>query len=257
MSSITGPPTRREKNRIATQADIKATARDLLIETGPTGVSLREIARRLNMSAPAIYRYYDGLEALLSALCVDLYTELRETLLSDMDAHPPEDLLDRVLTAARSFRRWAVTHQAEFIFMFASRAPGAVITHQGDTAAVLDPDTEPYRSMLAFSNVFGNVFNRIYHQSDQERGYPLHTPRIPRLSPGLRDEIHRCSEAIGIRDMPIEFAYTFHSFWIRLYGLVSMEVFGQLPVIRHAGDLLEAELQDMADHFGVDLSARS
>lgn len=198
MPSITDRPTRREQQRANTKAAIKATARELLIESGPTGISLRAIARRLDLSAPALYRYFDNLEALLTDLCVDLYDDLRGSMLHNMDKHAPEDLLGRVLTAARSFRSWAVKHHAEFVFMFASQAPGAVIISRGSSRSALDPDAEPYRSMLRFSNVFGDMFHRIYHQSDEERGYPLQTPRIPPLPPGLRDEIQQCGEAIGM-----------------------------------------------------------
>lgn len=254
VSSITDHPSRRDKRRADTKADIKAIARELLIDSGPAGISLRAIARRLNLSAPALYRYFDSLEALQTDLCADLYIELRNHLQDATDTRPPEDLLGRLLTAARGFRTWAIANQAEFVFMFASQVPDS-IARINRARAEPDPAAEPYRSMLQFNAIFGYLFNRIYHQTADERGFPLHPPTIPPIPHRLREEIDQCSRAMGMADIPIEYTYTFHTFWIRLYGMVAMEVFGQLPVLAHAEALFEAELHAMANQFGVDPSA--
>lgn len=51
-------PTRRERLRTATLAEIKEGARRLLVTGGVDAVSLRAIARDMGMTAPAIYRYF-------------------------------------------------------------------------------------------------------------------------------------------------------------------------------------------------------
>lgn len=255
MESITpSPPTRRERQRTETTAQIKAAARELLVDAGPSAISLRAIARNMGMSAPGLYRYFPNLDALLTQLCADLYIELGAYMEGECAKLPETDLLGRLLAAARGFRSWAVTNRAEFTLMFASLAPGTVIAGPGCSAANLDADTEPYRSMLAFSKIFGRMFDQIYRQSDAERGYAILTPAIPPLTPQLRSEILRCAYAIDAQ-VPVEFAYAFNSFWIRLYGLVAMEVFGQLPVVEQAEAMLEAELFDMAAKLGVALDS--
>lgn len=245
------PTDRRQRRREATAAEIKAAAREQLVTYGPTGISLRAVAREVGMSAPALYRYFPSLEALVVGLCVDLYTELREFLLTEADRH--DDDLTKLVVAARSFRTWAVTHRPEFALMFASLIPGAVIAKPGCAASELDPEAEPYASMLRFSQVFGDLITRVYQQPDAERGFAINLPALPPLTEGLRAEILRCAEAIGI-EAPIEFAYAFHSYWVRLYGLVAMEVFGQLPVIEEAEAHFDAELSDMATRLGVPVS---
>ena len=245
-------PSRREKQRADTINEIKTAARDLLTESGPTGVSLRAIARTLGMSAPALYRYFPSLDALITALCTDLYTDLCQYMMDECDQLPETELVGRLIVAARGFRRWAVNHRTEFSLMFASLLPGALIASPGCGAATLDPETEPYKSMLGFSRIFGGMFNAIYHQTDAERGFTLTTPPLPPLTDALRDEVLRCVQAIGA-DVPIEYAYQFHSFWIRLYGLVAMEVFGQLPVLEQGEALLDAEIYSMAGELGVTL----
>lgn len=243
---------RRRRRRDVASAEIKAAARAQLVAHGPTGISLRAVAREVGLSAPGVYRYFPSLEALIVALCVDLYDELRAFMESEAEGR--ENLLAKLVVAARSFRTWAVGHRPEFALMFASLVPGAVLTKPGCSSAELDPEAEPYASMLRFSQFFGALISRIYHQSDEERGFRIDLPALPPLTEELRAEVHRCAEAIGI-DAPIEFAYAFHSYWIRLYGLVAMEVFGQLPVIQEAEAHFDAEMSDMATRLGVPLRA--
>lgn len=253
MESVTTvPPTRREKQRASTIAEIKAVARELLVQTGPSGISLRAIARQMGISAPGLYRYFPSLEALITELCADLYSELREHMESECDKLPAENVIQRLLVAARAFRSWAVSHRPEFTLMFASLAPGSVIAGPGCVGASLDPEVEPYASMLRFSRVFGRMFNQVFTQSDEERGFSIVMPEPPPMSQALQEELIRCAVAIGM-DVPLGFAFMFHSFWVRLYGLVAMEVFGQLPVVEQAEALFEAELFAMAGQLGVRL----
>ncbi len=50
-----------------------AAGRELLAEHGPTGVSLREVARAVGVSHNAPYRHFESREALLAAIATDGY----------------------------------------------------------------------------------------------------------------------------------------------------------------------------------------
>ncbi len=50
---------------------IKATAWEQIAEAGTAALSLRAIARKLGITAPAIYNYYPDRDALVTALIVD------------------------------------------------------------------------------------------------------------------------------------------------------------------------------------------
>lgn len=239
-------PNRRERVRNATVAEIKSVARDQLTADGPLAISLRAIARDMGMSAPALYRYFPSLEALLVALCVDLYDELRAFMVAECDKLDEHDYIGRVIIAARAFRTWAIGHQPEFTLMFASVSP--VASHAGPH----DPEVEPHAAALRFSQVFGHLFSKLYRQSDAERGFPLPAPATPPMSTELTEELLFCTRAIGA-DVPVEFAYTFLSYWVRLYGVVAMEVYGQLPIIQHPDQLFNAMLGEMAEQLHVDI----
>src|SRR5258705_7881123 len=92
---MTPTPTRRERLRTATVAEIKDHGRRLLTNGGPTAISLRAIARDMGMTAPAIYRYFPSLEALVHELTEDLYDELRENIEAARDALAAADPLTR------------------------------------------------------------------------------------------------------------------------------------------------------------------
>jgi len=59
---------------------ILETARSLLEEAGPGGLSLREIARRLDVSAPSAYHHFASLDAIAVALAEQGFDELTERL---------------------------------------------------------------------------------------------------------------------------------------------------------------------------------
>ena len=240
-------PNRRERVRNATVAEIKSVARKQLTANGPAAISLRAIARDMGMSAPALYRYFPSLEALLVALVVDLYDELRVYMEGACDELPEGDHVGRILVAANSFRTWAVGHRPEFTLMFAS-----VDLHTGGSAHE-DPNAEPHAAATRFSQVFGKIFHDLYRQTDEERGFPLPTPAVPSMSPELQVELVACAHTIGA-DVPVEFSYMFLTYWIRLYGVVAMEVHGQLPVIEHPDLLFNAMLAEMAAQLQVDIS---
>ncbi|GIG66332.1 TetR/AcrR family transcriptional regulator [Phytomonospora endophytica] len=240
-------PNRRERVRNATVAEIKSVARDQLTGDGPGAISLRAIARDMGMSAPALYRYFPSLEALLVALVVDLYDELRGFMETACAELPEGDRIGRLLVAAKSFRAWAVAHRPEFTLMFAS------VDLHSEGSAHHDPTAEPHAAAARFSQVFGRIFHELYRQTDEERGFPLPTPAVPNMSPGLQAELVACAHTIGA-DVPVEFSYMFLTYWIRLYGVVAMEVHGQLPVIEHPDLLFNAMLAEMAAQLRVDIT---
>ena len=68
--------TARERVREEMTAEILAVARAHVAREGAAALSLRSIARDLEMAPSALYRYFDGRDALLSALILDAYEAL-------------------------------------------------------------------------------------------------------------------------------------------------------------------------------------
>jgi len=116
--------TRRERLREATIAEIKQTARQQMAEEGAAALSLRAIARQMGMTAPALYRYFENRDALVTALIADAYTSLAVALETARDALAPDDHHGRLLAAALAYRDWAVTHSQDYALIFGTPIPG-------------------------------------------------------------------------------------------------------------------------------------
>src|SRR5579863_1026318 len=61
-------PDRRARRRQETIAEILDIARDVMTEEGVNGLSLAEVARRLGIQPPSIYKYFPSLMAIYDAL---------------------------------------------------------------------------------------------------------------------------------------------------------------------------------------------
>jgi AcrR family transcriptional regulator len=219
---------RRDRVRAATVTEIRDTARRLLVADGPDGLTLRAIAREMGMTAPALYRYFPSREALLEHLVQELYGELAGTLEAARDGEPADSPAAGLTAASRAFRRWALDHPAEFGLLFGSPIPGVGVEDRG-------PDDPSIR----FGRVFGELIARVYGQTR----FPV--PADADVDPALRSQLERWMATFPV-PLPVGVAQVFLSCWIRLYGMVAMEVFGHLTfALGDAEPLFEAELADL------------
>ncbi len=81
---------RRDRRRLATRAEILAAARELLLEVGPEGLSLRQVARRADYSPAALYTYFPSRDSLIAALFAESFERL-DAYLRRVPADLPPD----------------------------------------------------------------------------------------------------------------------------------------------------------------------
>lgn len=229
-------PTRRERVRAATQAELTAAARKLLVQAGTDAVSLRAIAAELGMTAPAIYRYFGSREDLLNALVDELYDELASYLLDVRESYRDGTLSQRFLFTSRAFRVWALEHRAEFGLLFGAPIPGVGTSHSPDPA-----EDRGHR--------FGQVWLELFIEL---AAVASPTPRWRRpISRQLRAEINGYIDRIG-QPVSVDLALLFLSCWERLYGAVCTEVFGHLHfALEDASALFEDQLDEAAERLGI------
>src|ERR671924_528161 len=79
-------PTRREHRHQSTRDEIMEVARKHIADEGAAALSLREIARQMRMTAPALYRYFKSRDDLVTALIVTAYDSLADALEAARDA---------------------------------------------------------------------------------------------------------------------------------------------------------------------------
>jgi AcrR family transcriptional regulator len=236
---VVGPAaSRRDRARARTLAEIKAAARAELVAHGPGGIQLRAVARQVGLTAPALYRYYPGLDELVQDLTADLMWELVGRMEAARDAEPTGNPFTRMLVVAREFRRWAVSHPPEFGLVFAS--PPATWGTQERTPCQEAGDQ--------FGNVFATLFLQMW------RAAPFSVPEVDHLAPGLEPTLapywtwltHELAPGI-----PMGAVVRFLEGWVRIYGSVALETFGHLQWSMSDGEpLFEQTLMGLAELVG-------
>ncbi|NEA37405.1 TetR/AcrR family transcriptional regulator [Streptomyces sp. SID13031] len=234
---LSTPTTRRDRQRAATVAEIKAAARKLLVEGGASAVGLRAVARELGLSAPALYRYFGSHEDLISALIADLYDELTDALIELRDGDPEADLGGKLFLVAGGLRDWALAHPAEFGLLFGAPVPNPHADDHDLTAGHL--------AAMRFGAVFKDLVAQIYRQK------PFPHPAEEQFGAELVAQLKQNSEFFD--GMPAGAVYLSLTYWTRLYGLICMEVFGQLHwALEDAGAYFEAQLFEIGEALGLD-----
>ena len=236
------PVSRRDRVRADTFREIKETARQVLVKQGVDGLALRAVAREMGMTAPALYRYFHSREDLVENVVADLYDELTAVLEAARDDARPATPPTQLLACARAFRHWATTHHAEFGLLFGSAGDGVVPTHDHT------PDREKSLAELAAQR-FGAVFAVLVAQIYADRHFPV--PAEDEIEPPLQEQLLAWCTEFPVQ-LPLGVMQVFLSCWIRLYGLVCMEVFGHLRfALADAEPMFEAELHSLAQVLGV------
>jgi AcrR family transcriptional regulator len=234
-------PRRRDRVRAATTAEIKLTARRILVTEGPDAVSLRAIAREMGMTAPALYRYFASHEELLKHVIADIFTELAgdiRTAIASAAVASGGDMTAKVLAACWEFRRWSLGHPREFRLIFATPLPGLHVQHDEITA----------ESGGQFGNTFFALMLELY------RKQPFPVPPDEQIDDGLKVQLERYRDGLGqlAAGLPLGLLLVFLRCWVRLYGIVSLEVFGQLSFALDDGrPMFELMLAEMAPLVGL------
>jgi AcrR family transcriptional regulator len=238
--TVAESPSRRERARADTLREIKQTARQVLVERGVDGLALRAVAREMGMTAPALYRYFASREDLVENVVADLYDELCDVLEAVRDAAEPATPAVQLMEVSRAFRRWATTHHPEFGLLFGSA---------GEDVLPADVQTHGERPVQLAAARFGAVFAALVAQIYLERGFPV--PADDDLDPGLKAQLLAWCAKLPVA-LPLGVISVFLSCWIRLYGMVCMEVFGHLRfALQDAEPMFEAELRSLGEVLGV------
>ena len=235
-------PSRRDRVRAATTDEIKQTARRILVAEGPEAISLRAIAREMGMTAPALYRYFSSRENLLRNVVGDIFSEIagdiRAAAIQAGEASGG-DVTAKLIAACREFRHWALSHREEFGLLFGTPLPG------------LEPLQHDKIDDCAME--FATTFMALFLELWQRHPFPV--PADNQMDPGLVAQLARYTSGFGV-DLPAGAALIFLRCWVRLYGMVSLEVFEHLSfALDDAAPLFEYTLAELAALVGLDYAA--
>lgn len=121
-TSDPGPVDRRARRRRETIDEILAIADDVMTEEGVNGLSLSEIARRLGVKPPSIYKYFDSLMAIYDALFGRGQRAHLESMRSAMARAEPG--LEALAAGLEASGRWCLANPATAQLLFWRPVPG-------------------------------------------------------------------------------------------------------------------------------------
>lgn len=112
------PTARQDKRHQETRDEILVAARDLVAEKGARKLTVRELAGRVDLTAPALYRYFpDGKDEVLLALAAQDLDHLSAHLLTVPDTLPVDE---RLIEIGLAYIQFAREHPAELDLLFES-----------------------------------------------------------------------------------------------------------------------------------------
>ena len=141
--AASAPRSARARVREEMTAEILAVAAAHVARDGAAALSLRSIARDLGMAPSALYRYFDGRDALLSALILSAYEDLADAAGGAADRAAASGVTEDVvrwLAVPHAMRAWALDHPHRWGLIFGTPVPG----YDAPEATV-----EPYSRMAA------------------------------------------------------------------------------------------------------------
>lgn len=191
----------------ATRQAIKDVARALMTDKGTAGLSLRAIARQLDMTAPALYHYFPSLDDLITALIVDAFTGHATHVrnVRDEAALNGHSYSNQIFQAALAYRQWLIDNPIQFQLTYGNPIPGY--------SAPSDVTTPAARQI-------GEIFM-------ETMAAGLHTGEIK-----LANGFHQVPSANqmhyhNVLHIPPDIAQAYHALnyaWSMMHGIVALEI---------------------------------
>lgn len=230
------PPTRRERFRQATIEEIKYTAREQMASEGPAGLSLRAVARAMNITPSALYRYFEGIDDLITALCVDAYNALADAVTEAVAAAPAEDHIARWRAFAHAVRDWALANPADYALIYGTPLPGYQAP-EGVTRPAARRYFEVPLRVIAGAVIAGTI--------DLDRAHLQYEPKV---NPGLLSSWNEAGVPMDARLIAVMIGAA-----VLLQGHITYELFGHFNWLENAPDLVwNGNLNAMMITMGFD-----
>jgi AcrR family transcriptional regulator len=189
---------RRARRRRETIEEILDIAEAVMAEEGVNGLSLAEVARRLGVQPPSIYKYFPSLMAVYNALFLRGQCEHLEVMRAAMaDAQPGLDALTKGLEASG---RWALANRAVAQLLFWRPVPSFEPSDEAMAPSVemvglqrrafadavaageLGPEADSDEAVYLVSTLITGVLSQAFaNEPGLEWGKGRFTPTFPKL----------------------------------------------------------------------------
>jgi len=209
-----------------------------MAEYGTAGLSLRGIARELDVTAPALYNYYARLDDLITALIVDAYTALAEVLEAADAGQPRARHADRLMAVLLAYREWAMAHPVDFSLIYGNPIPG----YRAPAEATTPPARRGFAVILAI------LAEALASGELQPQPEHLHQP------PDLHVRLPSAGETQA-EPVPPAVIYLGVMGWTRIHGMIMLELFNHTDTLvdNHAA-FYRHEVESLLRSIGLSIT---
>ena len=227
--------TRRDRLRDLTITEIKATARQQMAESGTAGISLSAIARAMEMSAPALYRYFASRDHLVTALIVDAFKDLADTMQAAELAVEAKTSAEKIAASCLAYREWAIAHPVDFQLIYGAPIPGYVAPAEITVPLARRPFDGLVRHFLEAYRTGELIIP------------PEHTPVPASIAAHLAIWLPEAGY-----DLPELLLCSLMSIWARIHGMVMLEIFEHMrPVVGDCAAFYRYEIGALLQQLGL------
>jgi AcrR family transcriptional regulator len=210
---------------------IKEIAWQEIAQKGTASLSLRAIARKLNITAPAIYNHYRRKEDLVTALILDAYADFGNSQLKAIENLPGDDYSGRLKATGLAYRQWAVNNPQRYLLIF-----GTPLSCNPTQSEKMAPAAS--HSLTALLSVLeGARKNGILVPKDKAG-----------VSPNILEQLKMWQQLSLYYDPYI--LYIAVIIWSRVHGLMMFELGKQYPdFIKDPGEIYNSEVESITQQY--------
>jgi AcrR family transcriptional regulator len=225
---------RRKRLHDATREEIKEVAWQQIARDGAAALSLRAIAKQLDLTSPALYHYYPNRDALVNELIEDAFHFLASSVEQARDSLPQDEHAKRFLAIGAAYSEWAHAYPQRYALIFGAPIPN----YQPSMDSILPAAN---RALGILVNVIGNAW---------QAGKIRLPPYYQDLTPLLRTQLGDWKRKAGL-DYPVQVLYLALIAWCRIHGIVSLELRQQFPPIADAAEIFQLEAKALLEQIGM------
>jgi AcrR family transcriptional regulator len=223
------------EQREETANAIKTAARNLMAKHGTAGLSIRPIAREIGLTAPALYRYFENLDALITELIVDNFNALAAALEIARDQAQGQLSASQLMAIMLAYRQWALDHPIDFELIYGNPIPGYEAPSDITTPAAA-------RAFVIVADLLEQIIlSGEFHP-------PQGHDRVPtKIEPYLEGMIQQESYAFSTLA-----AYLTVVGWSQMHGIIMLELTEHItPIIGDMDSYYRIQMENLLRLMGI------
>lgn len=234
---------RRERQRAATYEEIVQVSRGLLARDEE--ISLRAVATEMGMTPPALYRYVDGHAQLIALVSHMVLIDVIAAMRQAREAYADDDPAAQIIASTGAFRRWALGNRNEYRLVFATGDRDVPL------ACPIVPGVDDVGGHPSFGLYFAEIFQRLWPRYRFPIPAMEELPREVQVALADFGEKELVAEALPTASPGV--LWLFERAWVRLYGTVTLEVFGHIHQgLSQTGAVFIATIRDIGRDLGLE-----